>query len=312
MPSVVLKKAKSCTQTEISEAVSEALDVLNLNLKESINTVLIKPNLCYYWDYSTGETTDPRVVSAAIDWVRGRLGNDVNIVIAEADASAMRTKYAFKILGYEKLSREKNVELVNLSEGEIVEKEVSVSGEKLALPVNKMVLDADLIVNVPKMKSHRVVGFTCALKNIFGVIAKPKKYVYHSKLHRVIIGINKVVKSDIVLVDGIIVCGKYPKIMGTIVAGDNALATDVVIAKTMGFRQRPEYLDLGAKEGIGDVNNISLIENAKLEEIQKEFPRQNYLLQRLLWQLQLKLLKVYAVITNDVIPPILQEYSPSY
>jgi uncharacterized protein (DUF362 family) len=307
MPSVVLKKTKGYAQTEISEAVSEALDMLNLNLRESVNTVLIKPNLCYYWDYSTGETTDPRVVSAAIDWVRGRLGNDVDVVIAEADASAMRTKYAFKILGYEKLSREKNVKLVNLSEGEIVEKEVSVSGEKLVLPVNKMVLDADLVFNVPKMKSHRVMGFTCALKNIFGAIAKPKKHVYHNKLPRVIIGINKIIETDVVLVDGVIVCGKYPKTIGAIATGNNALATDIVIARAMGFKHMPEYLNLGAKEGIGDINNISLIEKTKLEEIQREFPRQNYSLQRLSWQLQLKLLKAYAKVTNDVIPPILQE-----
>ena len=42
----------------------------------------------------------------------------MDIAIVESDASAMRCKYAFSMLGYEKLAKEKNVRLVNLSEDE--------------------------------------------------------------------------------------------------------------------------------------------------------------------------------------------------
>ncbi|GAH40980.1 unnamed protein product [marine sediment metagenome] len=61
----------------------------------------------YYWDASTGETTDPRIVSSIIDSLRNRFGDNVDICVVESDASAMRTKYAFKVLGYDKLCEEK-------------------------------------------------------------------------------------------------------------------------------------------------------------------------------------------------------------
>jgi len=306
---VVLTKSPGFSEDAIRETVFRAMDLLNYNLKSDTDSVIIKPNLCYYWDYSTGETTDPRIVSGIIDWIRGSLGDDVHIYIAEADASAMRTKYAFKMLGYEKLGLEKKVKLANLSEGEIVEKEVVVAGRKLVLPVNKTLLEKSILISVPKLKYNRTVGFTCALKNIFGAISKPYKYAYHKKLAHVIVAMNKIVRTNIVLVDGIIVSGKTPKKLGVAIAGDDAVACDFVAAKAAGLEpNRIEYWKLAVKEKIGDVNSLVLIENpVKLSEIRKEFPKQNYLLQKWLWRLQLKALRTYARFARDIIPPVLQE-----
>ena len=50
-----------------------------------------------------------------------------------------------------------------------------------------------------------------------------------------IVAANKIVPSHITVVDGLIVRGSVPKKLGVILAGDNALSTDAVAAKTMGF-----------------------------------------------------------------------------
>ncbi len=307
MTQVVLTKKNGYTEKEINETVWESLDLLDYDYDGEVSSVVIKPNLCYYWDYSTGETTDPRVVSAVIDWVRQNMG-DVRIHVAEADASAMRTKYAFKILGYDRVSQQKNVRLVNLSEGEIVNQEVVVAGEKFVLPLNRILLDAGFIINVPKLKYHRVMGMTCALKNMFGAIATPRKYVYHDKLARVIVGVNKIVRSNMVLIDGIIVVGKTPKKTGVIISAEDALAADFVAARAMGYNpSRIAYLKLAVKEKMGSVDNLNLVENpVRLEDIEREFPKQNYLLRKISWKLQLKMLRTYAKISGDIIPPTLE------
>lgn len=305
---MVLTKSKGYSKEDIDASVARGLDALNYDIDVQCNSVLIKPNLCYYWDYSTGQTTDPRVVSAIVDWIRQRVGNNISIFVAEADASAMRTKYAFKILGFEKLAREKNLKLVNLSEGEIVDKEVVVAGERFVLPINNLLLDADLTVNVPKLKTHRAVGFTCTLKNMFGAIAKPRKFVYHSKLAQTIVGINKLVATDMVVVDGIVVSGKTSKKMGIIMTGNDALATDLVAAEIVGYKfSRVAYLRLAMTERIGDAKRPNIIANpVRLEDVKKEFPKPNHLMESLSWKLQLKTLRIYARIVGDVIPPILE------
>ena len=295
--------------SDINKAVARAFDILDFNFNEKIKQVVIKPNMCYYWDYSTGETTDPRTVSAVIDYIRNCLGKDVSILVAEADASAMKTEYAFKILGYEDLSRTKNVQLVNLSHGDIVDAKVKVEKKEFVLPTNNILLKADLVINVPKLKTHQAVGFTCALKNMFGAIAKPRKYAYHKMLSHVIVAANKIVRSDITIVDGIIARGSCPKKLGAIIAGNNPLATDFVAAEITGFNPRKiRYLNMAEKEGIGNVNGIELFEDSvKMAEIKNRFPSYNYFLHKLSWKLQLKMLRTYVAIVGDVIPPVLEQ-----
>jgi uncharacterized protein (DUF362 family) len=270
--------------------------------------LVIKPNLCYYWNYSTGETTDPRVVSAVIDYVRCKLGKDVSISVVEADASAMKTRYSFRVLGYDKLCQAKNVKLENLSEGNIADVKVTVREKEIVLPINEILLKADLIINVPKLKTHNFVGATCALKNMFGAISKPRKYTYHNMISDVIVGVNKIVKSHITVVDGLIVRGSHPKKLGVILAGDDPLATDFIAAEIMGFNPKKlAYLNLAMKEQIGQIKNIGLVEkDVKLAEIKKNFPGYNHLIHRISWNLQLKLLRSYAAVVGDVLPPILE------
>lgn len=310
MAKVVLTRIKTLdyTESEIVDTVGTSLDKLDFNFSNNIRRVVIKPNLCYYWHYSTGETTDPRVVSAVIDYVRRKLGRDVEISVAEADASAMKTKFAFKVLEFDKLSERKKVKLINLSEGNISEVPVKVGERDFALPVNEILLNADLLINIPKLKVQRFVGATCAMKNIFGAISKPRKYTYHKMISHAIVGINKIVKSHIVIVDGLVAKGSYAKKMGVILAGDDVLATDYTAARIMSFNpDRIAYLNLAKKERVGQTRNIQVIEDVKLTDLEKDFPHYNRALHNFSWNLQLKMLRTYARLTGDVVPPFMEQ-----
>lgn len=309
MAKVVLTKTKSHNYAEVDifGTVQKAFDLLEYDFDAKIKSVVIKPNLCYYWDYSTGETTDPRVVSAVIDCLRSKLGSGTNISVAEADASAMMTKFAFSVLGYDKLCQKKNVNLVNLCQGHTRDVPVKVGEKEFSLPINEILLDADLIVNIPKLKTHNFVGITCALKNMFGAISKPRKYSYHKMISHAIVGVNKIVNSNIVVVDGLVARGSCPKKLGAILAGNDALATDFIAARIMGFNPlRVAHLNLAAKERIWDAKNILLIEDVKLKQLKDEFPRYNHTVHKISWSMQLKLLKSYVKLSGDVFPPFLE------
>ena len=299
---------QNLTESEIVASVNRALAKLSFDFSNRIKTVVIKPNLCYYWNASTGETTDTRVVSAIIDYIRQELGSEIDISVAEADASAMKTKYAFSVLGYDRLCKEKNVALKNLSEGTVIEKPVTVQGKEFSLPINEILLKSDLIINVPKLKTHNFVGATCALKNMFGAISKPRKYAYHSRISDVIVGVNKIVKSHIIVVDGIIARGSFPKKMGIILAGNDALATDFMAARIMGFNPKSiAHFKLAAKENVGQTKKIDIIEEVKLADLKKAFPHYNYLFHNISWSMQLRLLRGYTMIAGDVLPPFMEK-----
>jgi len=293
------------SQLAIDKAVIHVLESSDFKPSTPDN-IVIKVNLRYYWDASTGETTDPRVVSALIDYLRHHFGKTVDITIAEADASAMRTKYAFKMLGYEQLARDKHVRLMNLSQGDRVTKEVLVNNRSYRLPVAQQLLDTDLLINVPKLRTHRLVTISCGLKNLFGAIARPRKVAYHSHLNEIIVAINKILHPQLTLIDGIIALGRHPVKLGVVLASTDRFAIDYVAAKVMGYNPRGiKHLQLAEKEGLGDSARLTIIGNNDLSVYSNKFPRENYTIYNLKWELQLAVLNLYLKLTDDTRPPVL-------
>jgi len=209
--------------------------------------------MCYYWDYSTGYTTDPKFVGGIIDLLRERISPKVNISIVESDASAMKCRYAFKMLGYENLARRHKVSLVNLSEEKDEKVTTHVGGHSFNVRVPRAIKNADLRVNVPKIKyAMPKIKITCALKNIFGCNPYPRKFVYHSKLEEAIVAVNKVMKFDVCILDGNIVFGAKTRKLGMVMASTDPVAFDSVAARIAGINPRSiKYLQLASGEGLG-------------------------------------------------------------
>jgi len=292
---------------EIRKSIEVALGLIDFKPKTPLKSVDIKVNLCYYWQASTGCTTHPQFVSGIIDYIRERHGEDVYIRIVEADATAMRTKYAFRILGYEKLAKEKNVELFNLSEDEVREEKVQVNGREIKFQIPQSLLKSDLFINAPKLKTLRETKISCALKNIYGCIAYPRKLIYHPILNEAIVGINKLLRPHLTIVDGIVALGRYPVKLGLIIASKDPFSVDWVASKIMGFNpSKIKFLKIAMKEGLGDRRNIE-IRGEDLAAFKKLFPKESFFWSKRWWNVQLTILNLYAKLVGDIVPPMLEK-----
>ena len=260
-------------EAEIKKGILDALDLIQYKLPTNIKSVVIKPNMCYYWDYTTGQTTDPKFVAALIDLIREKISPDTDISIVESDASAMKCKYAFKMLGYEKLSLNRDVKLVNLSEDKCDDVEVTVGNQSFRLTVPWTIRDANLKINIPKIKyTFEKIKLTCALKNIFGCNPYPKKFKYHSKIEEAIVALNKVMKFDLCIIDGNVVSGAKPRKIGLVMASKDPVAIDAAAAKIARINPKTiKYLQLAAKEGIGHTNFIQ--KGIPLDYFKARYPR---------------------------------------
>ncbi len=261
-------------ELELSSSIGRCLDLIPFKFSTNVKNVVIKPNLCYYWDYSTGETTDPRFVGALIDLLRERIASNIVVSIVESDASAMKCSHAFRILGYEKLAQKKSANLVNLTldASEIVEVKTGRHLFKFALA--RTIRDADLLVNVPKMKYMPETKISCALKNIYGCNPYQKKSKYHTNLDEVIVSLNKIIRPDLCLVDGIIVRGKYTKKLELIMASSDQVAVDSTAARIMGLDPaRINHTVLAEKAGLGKGNCETV--GKSVDYFAQRFPRWN-------------------------------------
>ncbi|MGB9693833.1 MAG: DUF362 domain-containing protein [Fervidobacterium sp.] len=274
MSLVGLVECKNRNAVSIKEAIREALKLIDYSFPEA-KKIVVKPNMCYYWDWSTGQTTDPVFVAALIDLFREEISCDVEISIVESDASAMKCKYAFKYLGFEKLAKEYDVNLVNLSEVEAEKATVKVGGEVFEFSVPKIIRNADLRVNVPKMKYMSFTMISAALKNIFGCNPYPRKFEYHSKIDEVIVALNKVMPFDLHILDGLIVCGSKTSKLGLVMTSQDPVAIDATVATIMGFNPKSVFhLKLAENEGLGKTKFV--VKGANLDYFRKRFPRRGF------------------------------------
>lgn len=302
----VVGLVKANPSEDLKLQISRVTDLIGFKPEGSVRSVVVKPNLCYYWDASTGYTTDPRLVAGVIDWIRERFG-DVDIKVAEADASAMRTKYVFPALGYDRLAKEKNVELFNLSNDVLLDETVHVNGREISFKVPATLKKCDLFVNVPKLKIMRATKITCAMKNVFGCIGFRKKVVYHKFLDEAIVGINKLLHPHLTIVDGLVGLGRFPAKLGLIMAGVDVVSVDWTASQIMGYRPSGiKFLKLAVKEKLGDPNGI-VITGENLSEFARAFPKEGFVASRYLWGIQFWLLNTYRKVVGDIIPPILEE-----
>lgn len=303
MGSVVSLVRTTRSKEEIVNSVRKVLDLIDFKIKSEVRTVTIKVNLCYYWNALTGQTTDPLLVSAIIDYLRERCGSDIEIRVVEADATAMRTKYAFAMLGYENLAREKNVELSNLSNDALDQKEVRINGRAIKLEIPLSLMNSDLFINVPKLKTHSLTYITCALKNIYGCIASPRKVVYHSFLNETIVGVNKMLRPHLTIVDGLIALGRFPVKLGLIMASVDPFSVDWIASQIMGYNPRKiGFLKVALKERLGDPDGI-LTCGYSVNTLRRMFPKQNFVYSKLLSKTQKTLLMFYEKIVGDFVPP---------
>ena len=133
------------------EAVKEALELVKTDIKDG--KILIKPNIFAVAYPYQAFTTNPKVVRALLDYLIEKGVKKENITIAE-QVQFGETEKAFTRSGFAKLAEDYGVKLVDLAQTKFVGKE---EGE-FKFEISEELLDKDLIINVPVMKTHLFLG----------------------------------------------------------------------------------------------------------------------------------------------------------
>jgi len=243
--------------------------------------VLIKPNMVTpkFIGLDKPYVTDMRLIEAVIKVLK-KNGIE-NISIGENPACTMRSSMIYYLMGFKDLVKEYNIKWVNLD----TEKEVKVKiNGKLVkeIKIPKPFLDDDIIINMPKMKTHSLTGFTLAIKNHQGYINDKYKLMYHDRrIEQKLIDIaNFFNKKSIVILDGIYAMeGQVPLIgdkvdYGVVMVSDNILEADVIAGHLMGFDSDNKFLDLIEKQFGLNYKNID-VNGIKLSKIRRKFKKSN-------------------------------------
>jgi uncharacterized protein (DUF362 family) len=176
------------------------------------------------------------------------------------------------MLGYERMAEKKRVRLTNLTLDQNENTSVNIGNASYQFSVPKTIAEADLLISVAKIKYMPKAKISCTLKNIFGCNPYPRKYEFHKKLNETIVGLNKIMKPSLCIIDGIVVKGITTKRLGLIMAATDPVAIDAAASKIAGINPLSvRHLILASREKIGNISFTPLGEPLSL--FRTQFPK---------------------------------------
>jgi len=227
---------------DLEGLVHEGLRTIGADVRGA--RVLLKPNMVEY-DPGAVINTDPRVVAAAIAALR-RLGA-ADVVVAEGPGHRRDTRYVVEASGLASATRDAGAVFVDLNVARAAAVPLASRYTELgSLWLPTAVTSADLVVSMPKVKTHHWAGVTLSLKNCFGCLPGrlygwPKNILHWQGIQASILDVAAAVRPDFVIADGIVGMQGDGPISGTavelgaIVIADDPVAADVVVTEMMGF-----------------------------------------------------------------------------
>jgi len=225
--------------------------------------VVVKPNLVDVLPDRVAHT-HAAVIEAVVALCQAHGAR--RVVVAEGSSFQRDAEALVEASGLGDALRRRDVAFVDLNTDEIVDTPLPGHYTQLGhLWLPRTIVEADLVISVPKMKCHHWSGVSLSMKNLVGVVPGckygwPKNIVHLQDVGLVILDLYEAVHPGLAVVDGVIGMEGDGPLMGTarptgvLVVGLDGVAVDAVSARVMGFdpAQNP-YLYLADWVGLGTI-----------------------------------------------------------
>ena len=223
-------------------------------------TVLIKPNQTVFYSAEEGCTTDPLLVGALI-----RLAKEAGakrVLVGESSGGFFDSLDCMRISGMLAVAEREGAECVDLGSDDTPNRVVPIpNGTKMkAAPLPVPLLEADVIIDVPKAKNHHTDPISGALKNWMGTVNRKWRLAHHGHIDAAqrFMDIMTVVKPTLCVADAII-CGEgdgpianLPRFCGCVLATTDPVAMDSALCQLMGHDWRDSrHIAAAVQHGLG-------------------------------------------------------------
>ncbi len=278
MREVSITKCRDYDDARIFDAVKEAVDLVG-GIKKFVKpgeVVLLKPNLLAGKTPESGVTTHPSILRAALLLVKEAEG-----VAKVGDSSALgNTGKNAEKAGYAKICKEFGAEFIELKTP------VDLKNPKAKIfkrmEVAREAIECDVIINLPKMKTHAQMYLTLGVKNLFGCIPGKRKLQWHlsagidtAYFATMLLDLMALVRPKLNILDAVTAMeGNGPasgelKDVGLVMASGDTLALDAVAARVLRAKTDNMPVLKKAREidpGLVDLNEIS-VKGARIEDV---------------------------------------------
>jgi len=239
---VAVVKCGSYDSVKVDKAVARALRLIDFEFKRG-QKVLIKPNVVGAFPKNqTAITTHPVVIEAVCKLLKKK-----GCKIFIGDSPFTNYIEAFKKSGIDRVAH-KYGKLVIFEQAKMTTYKASRVLRKFKTA--KIIRDADIVINMPKMKTHMLTKYTGAIKNLYGCIPGGLKQRTHlrargdKKFSNLLVDIYSAIKPELTIMDAVVgmegngPTSGHPKRVGLILASKSGVALDIAAVKIMGLNPK--------------------------------------------------------------------------
>jgi uncharacterized protein (DUF362 family)/Pyruvate/2-oxoacid:ferredoxin oxidoreductase delta subunit len=245
--SVSIVKCENYNEEDVLINLRKSMDLIGgtQSFVKKGNRVLLKPNLLYGKAPEKAVTTHPSIVKGMIKIVR-----DAGGIPSIGDSPAVRgLMWTADKSGIKKVAEEMDCPLVEFNRPVLTR-----SGETKffkQIEIDQAVLEADVVINLPKWKTHGMTLLTLGVKNLFGCIPGSRKPLWHLKVGedrhafaQILVDLYRIIQPRLTILDGILSMegngpnSGHPLPLGLILASDDALALDQVVCDIIGISRK--------------------------------------------------------------------------
>jgi len=273
---------------KIEETVNLAVGSID-NVIKAGETVLVKPNLAFLAPPESFSVVDPRVIEAMCAFLKEK-SKAKEVWVGDNPSLGMqvgRARPAFKAAQMDEAAYRGGADkVIFFDEEPLVELDVEGALFHKHVQVYKPFLDADRVINLPKMKTHLAGTVTLGLKNWNGIVPNVHPSGMQQDIHRIDLGqkfadLYRVRPADLVVLDGIIAMeGQGPHVgtpveMNLLAASTDTVAFDAVVSYVMGFETvEIAAIRVAATEGLGerDIEKIDVV-GVPIKDVRRFFKR---------------------------------------
>jgi uncharacterized protein (DUF362 family) len=278
-PAKYSERSLSLIQSMLDEAIGYTI---NLTKLVKHKTVFIKPNLVRPNPIELPAiTTDVRVILSLV-----RLLHDAGaktIQVGENPGYKLAAREAFALAGLDKSLPKYGAKPVYLDEEPAIRIKVPEATVMHEMDLPRPALDAEVFINLPKMKTHMHTLVTLGIKNLHGLIYDYERLLFHrNDVGFKVVDILRAVRPQLTIIDGIMamegqapLSGRTISDMNTIIAGTDPVAVDTIGTAVMGIAPDEVVTNRIAAQG-----NLGIAELAKIKvkgtpikKVQRHFKR---------------------------------------
>ncbi len=254
MNQVVIEKVDSYAAAQVQSGLRRLLEPLGgmAAFVKPGERVLIKPNMLSAKPAAAAVTTHPALLRAVVELVQKAGG-----VALVGDSPGFGTLRAVaRRSGMLRVIEESGAELVEFAEVRAVGSGGVFKRFEVAVPY----LDADRVINLPKLKTHEMMTLTCGVKNLFGILVGAAKPAWHLQagadrqlFARMLLELYQIRPPELTIVDAITAMegdgpgSGDPRHVGLLLAGVNPVAVDVIAAEIAGIPKKLLFVEREAE-----------------------------------------------------------------